>query len=141
VLGLAAAVGGGGLVTGCGSGGTPAADGTTRSGSGPQSGSGGSRGSAGEVLAETTDVPVGGGVILADAKVVITQPTAGELKAFSSTCTHSGCQVSGFAGDRITCPCHGSSFSIVDGTPEGGPARSPLPEVAITVEGDSVVRA
>ena len=143
VLGLAAAVGAGGLVAACGGGSeTPTADdssaGTTASGSGEQSGTGDA---GGDMLAKTADVPVGSGVILADAKVVVTQPTAGEFKAFSSTCTHQSCQVSGLSGDRITCPCHGSSFSIADGTPEGGPARSPLPEVGITVEGDSVVRA
>lgn len=32
----------------------------------------------------TADVPVGGGVILDDAKYVVTQPTEGEFKAFSS---------------------------------------------------------
>jgi Rieske Fe-S protein len=80
-------------------------------------------------------------VILADAKVVVTQPTAGEFKAFSSTCTHMGCQVSGFADDRITCPCHSSSFSISDGSPRGGPARAPLKEIAVEVDGSNVVRS
>jgi Rieske Fe-S protein len=80
-------------------------------------------------------------VILADAKVVVTQPKAGEFKAFSSTCTHQSCQLSGFSDDRITCMCHGSSFSISDGSPRGGPATSPLTEVAVEVEGSNVVRA
>ena len=95
----------------------------------------------GEALTRTADVPVGSGVILADVKVVVTQPTAGEFKAFSSTCTHMSCQLSGFAGDRITCPCHGSSFSISDGSPAGGPARSPLKAIAVEVDGSNVVRA
>jgi Rieske Fe-S protein len=80
-------------------------------------------------------------VINADAKVVVTQPTAGEFKAFSSTCTHMGCQVTGISGGHITCPCHGSSYSIADGSVQGGPAPRPLPKVAIKVEGDEVVRA
>ena len=73
--------------------------------------------------------------------MVVTQPTAGQFKAFSSTCTHNHCQLSGFVGDRITCPCHGSTFSITDGSPNGGPAPSPLAEVAVKVVGDDVVRA
>jgi Rieske Fe-S protein len=80
-------------------------------------------------------------VILADEKVVVTQPTAGEFKAFSSTCTHMSCQVTSISGDRIACPCHGSSYSIVDGSVQGGPAPRPLPKVAIKVEGDEVLRA
>jgi Rieske Fe-S protein len=80
-------------------------------------------------------------VIIASEKVVVTQPTAGEFKAFSSICTHQSCPVSGVDGGRITCQCHASSFSIADGSPQGGPARSPLPEVAVKVEGDEVVRA
>lgn len=94
---------------------------------------------SGTVLTATADVPVGGGVIT-DA-VVVTQPTAGEFKGFSSTCTHQACQVGSVADRRIVCGCHGSAFSIEDGSVESGPARSPLPEIEITVEGDQVRRA
>ena len=80
-------------------------------------------------------------MIIADAKVVVTQPKAGDFKAFSSTCTHMSCQVTSISDGRIACPCHGSSYSIVDGSVKGGPAPRPLPKVAIKVEGDEVVRA
>ena len=80
-------------------------------------------------------------MIIADEKVVVTQPTAGEFKAFSSTCTHMNCQVTSISGDGIACQCHGSSYSIADGSVQGGPAPRPLPKVAIEVEGDQVVRA
>ena len=40
-------------------------------------GAGSGSGSAGGKLAATADVPVGGGVVLADAQLVITQPKAG----------------------------------------------------------------
>ena len=130
VLGIAASVGAAGVLAACGGG--EKAAGPAASGSPP---------AGGEALTTTADVPVGSGVILADAEVVVTQPTAGTFKAFSSTCTHNHCQLSGFTGDRITCPCHGSSFSITDGSPNGGPAPSPLPEVAIKVVGSDVLRA
>ena len=143
VLGAAVAVGAVGVIAACGGGGeaeTPAAS-TSGASSEPTTASSSPPADGGEALTSTADVPVGGGVIIADAKVVVTQPTAGTFKAFSSTCTHLSCQVTSISGDRIACPCHGSSYSIVDGSVQGGPAPRPLPKVAIKVEGDEVVRA
>ena len=138
ILGAAAAVGAVGVVAACGGGGssTPA-----ESTSGPAAGSSSPPAGGAAALTPTADVPVGSGVILADAKVVVTQPKTGQFKGFSSTCTHMSCQVTSISGDRIGCPCHGSSYSIVDGSVQGGPAPRPLPKVAIKVEGDEVVRA
>ncbi len=78
-------------------------------------------GSATAGLAATADVPVGGGVILADPALVITQPTAGDFKAFSSICTHQGCAVAEVTANEIVCPCHGSKFSATDGSVLTGP--------------------
>ena len=86
----------------------------------------------------TADVPVGSGVILEDAKYVVTQPTKGEFKAFSSICTHQGCTVSEISGGTINCACHGSKFSIKDGSVANPPAQRPLAESPTTVSGDSV---
>lgn len=91
-----------------------------------------------EGVTTTADVPVGGGVIPPDGGVVVTQPTEGDFKVFSSTCTHTGCPVSQVT-DVITCPCHGSTFDITTGDVLGGPASSPLPAVGFTIEGDQVV--
>jgi Rieske Fe-S protein len=91
--------------------------------------------------APTADIAVGGGVIYADKMVVVTQPTAGDFKAFSAVCTHKGCTVAKVADGLITCACHGSQFSIEDGSVTTGPASSPLPAVPMTVEGDKVVVA
>jgi Rieske Fe-S protein len=84
---------------------------------------------------------VGGGRVFADEQVVVTQPSEGEFKAFTTTCTHQGCQVESVSDGHINCPCHGSRFSIEDGSPDEGPASSPLEEVSISVEGDSIVLA
>ena len=89
-------------------------------------------------LTTTADIEIGGGTIFADEEVVITQPTEGTFKAFNTTCTHQGCPVQEVSDGTINCTCHGSKFSIEDGSVEGGPASSPLPEVAISVEGDSI---
>ena len=96
---------------------------------------------AAATLAATADVPVGGGVILPAAKVVITQPAQGEFKAFDSICTHQQCPVTNVEQKTINCQCHGSRFSIEDGSVKAGPAQAPLPEIPIKVEGDSIVRA
>lgn len=92
-------------------------------------------------LVATSEVPVGGGVIVKDAEVVVTQPTAGEFKAFTAICTHQGCLVSSVADGKINCACHNSSFEIADGAVAGGPAQTPLAEVPVTVDGDQVVQS
>ena len=45
-------------------------------------------------LAALADIPAGGGLILDDARVVLTRAEDGEVLAFSATCTHQGCTVS-----------------------------------------------
>ena len=89
--------------------------------------------------ASTSEIPVGGGVILDDADYVITQPSKGEFKAFSKICTHQNCPVTEIAGGSINCQCHGSRFSIADGSVRNGPATRPLPEAKVTVAGGQVV--
>ncbi len=109
------------------------------------SGDGGSGGSdapkAGTKLVATADVPVGGGVALTDVKIVVTQPTEGEFKAFSAVCTHQGRTIDKVEDGDMVCPLHGSRFSIKDGSVDKGPASNPVPEIAIKVEGDQVVTA
>ncbi len=103
-------------------------------------GTGGSSG-GGTQLASTADIPEGGGKVFADQKVVVVQPSAGEFKAYSATCTHQGCAVKSVSDGLINCPCHNSNFSVADGSVSSGPATKPLPEVRITVDGDSITLA
>ena len=98
-------------------------------------------GTPGEVLASTSDIPVGGGEIFPDESLVVTQPTEGEFKCFSAVCTHQGCLVSNVQDGAINCTCHGSSFSIEDGSVLGGPAPSPLSAVDVSVDGDEITVA
>ena len=113
----------------------------TPSGAATPSESGSESATAPQGLVAAADVPVGGGVILAGEKLVVTQPEEGTFKAFSSTCTHQGCTVTKVADGTIDCPCHGSAFSVADGSVQGGPAPSPLPATPVTVKGGEVVRA
>ncbi|MER5193481.1 Rieske (2Fe-2S) protein [Streptomyces sp. NPDC002755] len=102
---------------------------------------GGDNAAAGAALTTTADIPEGGGKVFASEKVVVTQPTAGTYKAFSAVCTHQGCAVKSISDGVINCPCHNSNFSITDGSVKSGPAQKPLPEVSITVSGDSITLA
>lgn len=89
-------------------------------------------------LAHTSDVPVGGGIVLDQKNIVLTQPSKGTFKAFTATCTHQGCQVVEVRGGTIRCPCHGSQFKIADGSVAQGPAARPLREIAINVDGTDI---
>lgn len=102
------------------------------------SGSSGSSGGSGGATVATADVPVGGGTILQGQQVVVTQPAQGDFKAFSAICTHQGCTVTGVTNGEIVCPCHGSHFSIKDGSPVSGPAQSALAAKKVSVEGDQI---
>jgi nitrite reductase/ring-hydroxylating ferredoxin subunit len=85
-----------------------------------------------------TDIPVGGGVIVSEPPVVLTQPTAGDVKAFTSICPHQGCKVSEVSNNEIYCPCHGSKFSALDGSVIQGPATEGLSAAAVAVDGTKV---
>ena len=122
----------------------PAAYGAPSSAAGPASAAGASSaagGSASDVLASTAEIPVGGGKILTDKKIVITQPQAGSFHAFTAICTHLGCIVNTVSGGTINCPCHGSKYSIVNGSVVSGPAPLPLAAVSIKVQGTSIIQA
>jgi nitrite reductase/ring-hydroxylating ferredoxin subunit len=85
-------------------------------------------------LGSAAQIPVGGGAVFQGAKVVVTQPEKGVYKAFSSTCTHAGCQVGHVTNGAIVCPCHGSRFGINDGSVQHGPAARPLPGATVIVK-------
>jgi Rieske Fe-S protein len=126
----AGAIGAAGVLAACGSS-SPT---TTNPGNG---GNGGGAPASPQPV-KVSDVPVGGGAIFADQNFVVTQPTAGQFKAFSATCTHQQCLVSRIQGDKIICPCHGSQYNIADGSVAVGPATRPLPARTATVTGDTI---
>lgn len=101
----------------------------------------GAAAAGGAVLASAADVPVGGCLVVPDAKVVVTQPAEGDFRAFTAVCTHQGCLVETSSDGEIPCPCHASRFSLEDGSPLSGPATAALAAVEITVDGDSITRA
>ncbi|MDH6125963.1 Rieske (2Fe-2S) protein [Kitasatospora sp. GP82] len=125
------AVGGAIAVSGCSS---PSSTGESASSSTKQATQ-----AAGPVdVGPAADVPVGGGTVYREKKIVVTQPTAGQYKAFSAVCTHAGCVVDKVADGQIKCPCHGSRFAIADGAVQDGPAPSPLPEYKVVEQSGSL---
>jgi Rieske Fe-S protein len=99
--------------------------------------SGGSSAPAGPLTVKEAEIPVGSGKIFPDAQTVITQPKKGEFKAFSAICTHQGCVVDTVT-NTINCPCHGSKYSITDGSVVNPPAPQPLPAKTIKVSGNTL---
>lgn len=132
----ALAIGGAGVgaltVSACGS----STEGVAPSTAALSASAGASGGSGASVPA--SQVPVGGGVIVTDRQVVITQPTAGTFKAFSAICTHEGCPVTSVTGGHILCPCHNTKFDIATGAVVSGPAKKPLPAKNVSVSGDTL---
>jgi Rieske Fe-S protein len=144
LLGMGA-VGAAGVLAACGGddpqtppaapgGSTPDGGGATTS---PTAGGPAQRGAPDGIPVDS--VPVGGGVVDPNRRVVVTQPTAGQFRAFDATCTHEFCLVTSVDGGLITCPCHGSQFRIEDGSVARGPARQPLPSRNATVTDGVIV--
>lgn len=99
--------------------------------------------SPGAGLVPLSTVPVGGAVAATTASgavIVVAQPQAGTVVAFSAVCTHAGCTVSA-DGAQLLCPCHGSVFEAATGAVLRGPAVTPLPAVAVAIKDGEVVEA
>ena len=83
---------------------------------------------------------VGGAVKVtkSGAKLIVVRSSASTYAAFSSTCTHAGCQVPvPNASGVIVCPCHGSRFDAT-GKVTKGPARRDLPKAMVALQGSSL---
>ncbi|MGZ4597226.1 MAG: Rieske (2Fe-2S) protein [Actinomycetes bacterium] len=120
------------VLAGCGS--------SSGSGSTPP-GTSSAEGAKAGPLTAVSNVPVGGAVSVkgsGGAPLIVSQPTAGKVVAFSAICTHMGCLVAP-AGKQLLCPCHGSLYDAATGKNLTGPAPLPLPEVPVHVVGDQVL--
>ncbi|WP_051393642.1 ubiquinol-cytochrome c reductase iron-sulfur subunit [Glycomyces arizonensis] len=133
-----AGIGAAGALSACGTA-EPVGD---SSGSGGETGGSGSDGGGeggAEALAQTADVPVGGGIVAGET--VIVQPSADEFLAFSAVCPHMGTIVDAPNDEGvIICPNHHSEFGM-EGELLKGPAETGLTEVAISVENGSITLA
>ena len=135
LLGAAGVTAGAGALAACSSPPMPSPQAPAGAPSPGPGGSGAVPNPAGTPVAE---VPVGGGRIFPDQQVVVTQPVAGEFKAFSTTCTHQGCAVTMIEDGHIICPCHGSQFDLTTGAPTAESlAKQPLQAKQVAVSGNT----
>jgi cytochrome b6-f complex iron-sulfur subunit len=90
---------------------------------------------------ENSELAAAGGAVLVDAPndtLVVVRTTDTTYVALSAVCTHSGCEVDFDApSDRLTCPCHGSVFSL-SGDVITGPARRALTVYAVALSGTTL---
>ena len=142
------------VLTGCGSGSSSATSsvplstagtsaensaspgGATSAGGGTSSSSGG----GGKQIAKLSDIPVGGSTsaTLDGKPIILAQPSAGQVVAFTAICTHQGCTVNP-DGAVLRCPCHASTYDAFTGKNTSGPARTPLAAIPVTVSGGAVL--
>lgn len=117
-------------------------DGAAKDTTSPGTSASSKAGSSGTTPAGTTvdkaKVPVGGGTVVSDAKIVVTQPTEGTYKAFTAVCPHKGCIVSTVADAKITCACHNSVFDAATGSVLSGPAPAGLAAKHVEVSGNTL---
>jgi len=96
------------------------------------------------VVAQAEEIPVGGSKIFTyptDVEpCILLRPAAETYVAYSRLCTHASCPVFYQAeGNRLDCPCHGGSFSVVDGSVLAGPPPRPLPRILMERRGSDLV--
>jgi cytochrome b6-f complex iron-sulfur subunit len=70
---------------------------------------------------------------------IVVRTAAGELRAFSATCTHLSCTVQYRADlEQIWCACHNGHYDL-NGKNVSGPPPRPLTEYDAQVQGDEIV--
>ena len=88
-------------------------------------------------LGDAAKYPVGSRTVRADIPAVIYN-RAGEIAAYSLTCTHLGCTVEENS-EEFSCPCHGSRFTN-NGEVLKGPAQKPLRRLEVEKLEDLTLR-
>ena len=65
----------------------------------------------------------------------------GTFYAIGNICMHQGCSLDGgtLTGEKIECPCHGSTYDVRSGKVLQGPAEKPEPSYPVRVQGDAVL--
>ena len=77
--------------------------------------------------------------VLHDDRPVELRRDGDRVAARSLVCTHFACEVRWRPAEEVyACPCHEGRFAP-DGRVLGGPPSRPLPEVAVRVEGSTVI--
>ncbi|MBD3322770.1 MAG: Rieske 2Fe-2S domain-containing protein [Chitinivibrionales bacterium] len=70
--------------------------------------------------------------------LIVVRSGENDVRAFSSQCTHQGCQVNLPQDGIVECPCHGSRFTDT-GELVSGPANADLQHYEAVIEGDTLI--
>lgn len=125
-----------GALMGCGGGQTsPSAVSTTPAPSIPATLSGRLVTIALDQATALANVGSGGVVQNALGSFLVARTGSDSYTAFSGICTHEACTITGFAGGRFVCPCHGSQFTTA-GAVVNGPATRSLSHFPTAVDGN-----
>ncbi len=92
-------------------------------------------------IAATTDLPSGKMIGSENSgKEILLANLNGKYYAIGDICTHAGCKLSEgtLNGEKVRCPCHGSTFDIRTGKVLRGPAENPEPSFNLRIEGDQI---
>ncbi|MGX1269263.1 Rieske (2Fe-2S) protein [Streptomyces phaeoluteigriseus] len=85
------------------------------------------------------EVAEGGAKLYRNHNVVVSRSESGELKAYSSICTHAGCAINKLDRTTLICPCHGSEFDAMTGEVLRAPATEPLNALPVRSENGKIV--
>jgi Rieske Fe-S protein len=69
--------------------------------------------------------------------IIVVRSSESTVVAFSSKCTHLGCELPLPVNNAITCPCHGAGFTA-GGKVTNGPAKKDLMIFPATLEGSVI---
>ena len=69
--------------------------------------------------------------------IIVIRLSETEVAAFSSKCTHMGCEISLPVDGVMICPCHKARFDVT-GTAIKGPAKRPLKKFEAVLQGNTI---
>jgi len=80
------------------------------------------------------------GVTVNDQKILLANLN-GNYYALSDKCMHRGCQLSKgkLEGEKVICPCHGSTYDLKTGNFLKGPTKKAQPKYELKIENNDIM--
>jgi nitrite reductase/ring-hydroxylating ferredoxin subunit len=92
-------------------------------------------------IASTKDVKAGSMIgVVARGQQLLLANVAGKYYAIGDICMHQGCTLSEgtLEGDKVECPCHGSTYDLKTGKFVRGPTTKGEPSYPVTIKGSDI---
>lgn len=99
-----------------------------------------SNGTATVNAAGTALASAGGSAIVSSSAgtFLVVRTDATSASAYTATCTHQQCTITGITGSLFQCPCHGSQYNTSNGAVVRGPATQNLRRFNATITNDVI---